>query len=48
MAEVHGMVKEHNKKNIQLETSVFLLYQHNKGFCKHLMSGLVCIANVPV
>lgn len=42
------MVKEHDTKNIRLEISVSLLYQYNKDFCKHLMSGLVCIANVPV
>lgn len=42
------MVKEHDAKNPQLKMSVFLLYQHNEDFCKCLVLGLVCIANVPV
>lgn len=48
MAEVHGMVQEHDTKNIQLEVSVFLLCQHNEDVRGCLMLGLPCIVNAPV
>lgn len=42
------MVQKHDTKNIQLEISVFLLYQHNKDVHGCLMLGLICIVNAPV